>query len=230
MKLNELLEGGDDKKESRDKKKAAKLKKKANMNKSGSGGSGSSSSSSSSMMMMGPSMMDDDDDDWGFITGSGGGGSGGYKMKSKWFKEYINKYTITIDMKITEEIPRDGCSLFQTALIHVKEDKRSGKTTMSRSDGEAMINQAGGIGVFGTYGDTTKSKIEVGHWKRVVVTVSCTESATEKGEIRTWIGTEAGAVVKEDSIIANERFAIDPDGLFLFSSAQSNMMPVSECK
>ena len=130
-----------------------------------------------------------------------------------------------MDIKLMEELPRDGCSLFQTALIHVKDDKRSGKTTMSRSDGEAIINQAGGIGIFGTFGDTTKAKIEVGQWKRVVVTVSCTESTTEKGEIRTWIQTEAGAVIKEDTIVANERFALDPDNLFLFSSAQSNMMP-----
>lgn len=96
---------------------------------------------------------------------------------------------------------------------------------MSRSDGEAVINQAGGIGIFGTFGDCTKSKLEVGQWKRVVVTVSCTESSTEKGEIRTWVNTEAGAVIKEETITANERFAIDPDNLFLFSSAQSSMMP-----
>ena len=38
--------------------------------------------------------------------------------------------------KVMEELPRDGIALFQTALVHVKEDKRSGKLSMSRSDGE----------------------------------------------------------------------------------------------
>lgn len=90
------------------KKKLQQKKKKSNVNKSNS-------------VMIGPSMFDDDDDDWGFS--SGGGFS---KMKNKFFKNYINKYTITIDMKLIEELPRDGCSLFQTALVHVKDDKRSG--------------------------------------------------------------------------------------------------------
>ena len=109
LRVSELLEGGDDKKEERLKKKLQQQKKKSNVSKSNS-------------VMIGPSMFDDDDDDWGFSSGGGGFG----KMKSKFFKTYINKYTITIDMKLIEELPRDGCSLFQTALVHVKDDKRSG--------------------------------------------------------------------------------------------------------
>jgi hypothetical protein len=209
LKLNELLEGGDDKKEERQKKKLARQKMKATMK-------------SSSSTMMGPSLMDDDDD-WGWGGQSSGGKMGSYR--SRWHKEYINKYTITMDIKLLDEIPRDGISLFQTALIHAKEDKRSGKATLSRSDGECMINQAGGVGMFGTYGDTTKARVERNLWRRVVVSISCTESQNEKGEMRTWVGTEAGVVLKEDTIVANERFALDPDGLFLFSSAQAAMMP-----
>ena len=144
---------------------------------------------------------------------------------SKWFKEYVNEYTVTIDMKLTELAPREGISLFQTSLIHANENKRSGKTTLSKSDGECMINQAGGVGVFGTFGDTTKAKVEVNMWKRVVVAVKCVEGKDEKGELRTWVNTEAGVVVKEDSISANDRFSIDPDGFFLFSSGQNVMMP-----
>lgn len=166
---------------------------------------------------VGPSMWGDDDA-WPTVSKGWGG-------KSKWFKEYVNKYTITMDIKIMDPIPRDGISLFQTALVHTKEDKRSGKTTLSRSEGECLVSQGGGVGMFGTYGDILKAKVEVGTWRRVVVSVSCADAQNEKGEMRTWVGTETGVVLKEESIVANERFAIDPAGLFLFSSSQSAMMP-----
>lgn len=132
-----------------------------------------------------------------------------------------------MDIKLLEEPPRDGIALFQTALIHAKENKRSGKTTLTRSEGECIINQAGGVGQLGTFGDVSKAKVDAGVWKRVVIAVSCAESTDKgkKGEMRTWVGTEPGVVLKEESITANERFAIDPSSLFLFSSAQSSMMP-----
>lgn len=196
LKLNDLLEGGDATKEERKKKDARAKKKAAKYAKSNPWGS-----------------MGKDFDAWDM------------KSSSKWFKSYINEYTITMDIKVGEELPRDGVGLFQTALIHAKENKRSGKTTLSRSDGECIVNQAGGVGMFGTFGDTTKARLEVGVWKRVVVAVKCVEGQNEKGEMRTWVNTEAGVVLKEESIVSNERFAIDPDNLFIFSSAQSSMMP-----
>ena len=205
LKLNDLQEGGDDAKQERE-RKAAKSKKRA-------------AQYSASNAWMG---------------GGGGGGSGGggfdfWDMDAfsskKWFKEKINEYTVTIDMKLNEEPPRDGISLFQTALIHSNENKRSGKTTLTRSDGECLINQAGGVGLFGTYGDTTRARLEPGVWRRVVVAVRCIDKQNEKGEIRTWVNTEPGVVLKEESIVANERFSIDPDQFFLFSSAQAGMMP-----
>jgi len=79
--------------------------------------------------------------------------------------------------------------------------------------------------MFGTYGDVTKARVEVGKWTRVVVSVKCGESKENKGELRTWVGATEGVMLKEESILANERFAIDPSSLFLFSSAQHNMMP-----
>lgn len=199
LKLADLLEGGDEKKEER-KKNAEKEKKRKDKKKA-----------KYSNYDAWPDM----DDGWGDKKyGS-----------SKWFKEYINSYTITMDIKILEEIPREGIALYQTALIHCEENKRSGKTALTRSDGECIVNQAGGVGMFGTYGDTTRARIEVGCWRRIVVTVNCAGSSGEKGEMRTWIGTEAGVVLKEESIVANERFALDPDGLYIFSSAQASMMP-----
>lgn len=201
--LSSLLEGGDAKKEER--AKAAEKERKRKEKRGASKYSGMTV--------------------WG---GGGGGGDWGddkgWGSSSKWFKEYINAYTITMDIKLLEEPPREGISLFQTGLIHSEENKRSGKTTLSRSDGECVVNQAGGVGMFGTYGDTTKAKLTVGSWKRVVVTVKCAASG-EKGEMRTWVGIEAGVVLKEESIVANERFALDPDGLYLFSSASGAMMP-----
>jgi hypothetical protein len=118
--------------------------------------------------------------------------------------------------------------LFQTALIHAKDNKKSGKVTLSKSEGECHINQAGGVGQFGTFGDTTVACIEPNYWKRVVISVKCGDvgdKKTTKGEMRTWVGTNPGIVLKDDAIEGNGRFTIDPDGLFIFSSAQSSMMP-----
>lgn len=200
LRIADLLEGGDEKKEER-KKNAEKEKKRKEKKK---------------VKYSNYDAWPDMDDGWGDKK---------YGGSSKWFKEYINAYTITMDIKILEEIPREGIALYQTALIHCEENKRSGKTSLTRSDGECIVNQAGGVGMFGTYGDTTRARIDVGCWRRIVVTVNCAASSGEKGEMRTWIGTEAGVVLKEESIVSNERFALDPDGLFLFSSAQAAMMP-----
>ena len=84
-------------------------------------------------------------------------------------------------MKLLEPPSRDGISLFQTALIHNNTESRSGKNTLSRSDGECIINQTGGIGIFGTYGDTTKARLEPNVWRRVVVSVKCIDKQNEKG-------------------------------------------------
>lgn len=159
-------------------------------------------------------------DPWG--KDSGGWGTGG----GKWaVKKYLNEYTITFDIKLLEEPPRDGLALYQTALIHSKENKRTGKIDISRSDGECMINQAGGVGIFGTYGDTTKAFVKAGNWKRVVISVRNTDDPNGKGELKTWVGTDAGVVLKEDAFTTNDRFAIDPSSFYAFSSAQSAMMP-----
>ncbi|CAM6002123.1 unnamed protein product [Sphagnum balticum] len=81
--------------------------------------------------------------------------------------------------------------------------------------------------MFGTFGDTSKARVEQGLWKRVTVAVQCTDKKEEKGELRTWVGAEPAVVIKEDTITANDRFALDPDGLYLFSSAKPEMMTAS---
>ena len=98
LKLGELLEGGDEKKEARE-KKANRMKKK-----------------------MAEYFINDP---WGMGKYGEVWGQSSYSY-SKWFKKYINDYTITIDMKLLEDIPREGISLFQTALIHCKENKKTG--------------------------------------------------------------------------------------------------------
>jgi len=196
LRLKDLLDGGDAMKEKRERKAEKQRQQQSSLKADGDG-----------WMMP-----------YDFWSSSSMGGS-------KWFKEYINEYTITMDIKLLDDPPRDGIALFQTALIHSKEDKRSGKTTLTKSDGECLINQAGGIGNFGTFGDTTKAKLEKGIWKRIVISVKCTDSKNTKGEMRTWVGTEPGVILKEDSLTVNERFAIDPTSLYIFSSTQSAMMP-----
>ena len=41
-------------------------------------------------------------------------------------------------------------------MIHARENKKTGKTTLSKSEGECLINQAGGVGQLGSFGDITK--------------------------------------------------------------------------
>lgn len=41
--------------------------------------------------------------------------------------EYINAYTISMDIRLMEETLRDGLSVFQTALVHSNESKRTGR-------------------------------------------------------------------------------------------------------
>ena len=99
LRLSDLLEGGDAKKDERE-KKAAKDKKRREKYTSSYAGAGWG-----------------DFDVWGETT-YGKSGTGG-----KSFKQYINEYTITMDIKLLQEPPRDGMALFQTALVHAKENK-----------------------------------------------------------------------------------------------------------
>ena len=43
--------------------------------------------------------------------------------------------------------------------------------------------------------------------------------------MRTWVDTHPGIMLKDEAFAHNDRFSIDPEGLFLFSSSQSTMMP-----
>lgn len=58
-------------------------------------------------------------------------GAGPLKPKRRGGKEYVNEYTITMDIRLAQEVPSDGFSLFQTALVHSNENKRSGDTLCS---------------------------------------------------------------------------------------------------
>ncbi|KAJ8602501.1 hypothetical protein CTAYLR_001253 [Chrysophaeum taylorii] len=141
-------------------------------------------------------------------------------------RELLNEYTVTLDVKLDDEPPPGGLSLFQTALVH-SEESRGGRRRARESDGEALVNAAGGVGVLGTYGDVAKCRVEVGVWERVVVAVKCASQGArvKKGELRTYVGAEPAAVVRHERIAANERFALRSDGLFLFSSRSDRMMP-----
>lgn len=159
---------------------------------------------------------------------AGGVSYGGTNWRSGVWKDpkvYINEYTVTMDVKLTGEPPREGISVFQTALVHTKEHKRTGKVSLNKTDGECTINQAGGVGMFGTFGDTTKAKLEPGMWHRVVIAIKCSGSENEKGKMKTWVGTHPGVVLKEEAFDNNGRFAIDPENFYLFSSGQQSMMP-----
>ena len=155
--------------------------------------------------------------------GKWGGWYGGGDWKSSW-KEWVNEYTITMDIKVMDSLPREGLSLFQTALVHAGAAQKSGRGKLKQTDGEAIISSAGGVGILGSFGDVTKAKVKLNRWHRVAVSVKCAADTKQKGELLTWVDAAGGAVVKSEAIAANGRFALDPASLFLFSSAQSAMM------
>jgi hypothetical protein len=143
--------------------------------------------------------------------------------KSSW-KEWVNEYTVTMDIKVVDGLPREGLSLFQTALIHAGGVQKGGRGKLKQTDGEAIISSTGGVGILGSFGDVTKAKVKLNRWHRVAISVKCSGDAKQKGELLTWIDAVGGAVVKSEAITANGRFSLDPAAIFLFSSAQSSMM------
>ena len=145
----------------------------------------------------------------------------------------LDSYTITVDMKIPERLENQVISLYQTRL------KRKGST----NEGEALINESGGIGQFGNYGDTSKVKIEVGRRQRVVITVDCKGTFllkeihnttnnmythnTGDGTMTTYVDAKKCAeITRSGMFIPGERFSLDCEkGLYLFSSGKEDLMP-----
>eukprot|EP00656_Telonema_subtile_P033032 TRINITY_DN36415_c0_g1_i1.p1 TRINITY_DN36415_c0_g1~~TRINITY_DN36415_c0_g1_i1.p1 ORF type:complete len:284 (+),score=91.01 TRINITY_DN36415_c0_g1_i1:89-940(+) len=142
----------------------------------------------------------------------------------KWYTEHVNEYTITMDIKLEQDPPREGMSLFQTALIHAEDVQSTGKKKLQSSDGECMINSQGGAGVMGQFGDITKARVTAGEWARVVTTVKCVGTGA-KGNLKTFVNATKGATLESDTFATNGRFAIDPDTFFLFSSSNPTMIP-----
>ena len=79
----------------------------------------------------------------------------------------------------------------------------------------------------GSFGDTAKAKVEAGAWKRIVISVKCcAKGQGNKGEMRTWVDAEPCVVIKDESMVEEGRFSIDPEnGIFVFSSGKGTMMP-----
>lgn len=177
---------------------------------------------------------------------------GGVEPKKK-VKQFIGAYTITMDVKLAEEPPSEGLSLFQARVAYIDPDGNS--MAVLASDGECVVNNAGGVGRLGAYGDVTKAKVEPNRWRRVVITVKCKgekdqpdeqqqqassgfgalPSATKsqpnnkaKGGMRTYVDSRPCATVEGDGgeFAAGGRYSIDADhGLLLFSSTVLASMP-----
>jgi len=157
--LSALLEGGDANKEQRE-KEARRRKKRRSKFLGAWGGFGALSSS-------------DKKNPRGFAAGAdsppaGGVGQGDFSgplWQGSW-KEWVNEYTVTMDIKIQDTPPREGLALFQTALVHAEENKKqNSRGRLKQSDGEAMISPGGGVGVLGFFGDT-KASVKPNRWHR----------------------------------------------------------------
>ena len=176
------------------------------------------------------------------------------KKKKKKKKDFIGAYTITMDIKIAEEPPPQGVSLFQARVAYVDPGPAGDDGSRKQirvSDGECVVNAAGGVGRLGAYGDVTKARVEVNRWRRVVITVKCggatdapaaaqaqasvfgapaAKSKPKKSqqEMRTYVDAKPCAVVEGDGseFSAQGRYSIDADhGLLLFSSDNLSSMP-----
>ena len=176
--LSALLEGGDTNKEQRE-KEARRRRKRRSKFLGAWGGFGSFGATTGA--------------DGKNLRGFGGkdsppaaGASGGDVSAPLWqggWKEWVNEYTVTMDVKI-QEPPREGLALYQTALVHAEEHKGQGNARgrLKQSDGEAIISPAGGVGILGYFGDT-KAHVKADRWVRVAVSVKCSADSKQKGEI-----------------------------------------------
>lgn len=115
LKLNlaPLLEGGDANKEKREKEDRRRKKRRSKFLGAWGGFGGFGSGADSKNLR-------------GFGGGTNsppaeGGNLSGPLWQGSW-KEWVNEYTVTMDVKIHEP-PREGLSLFQTALVHAEEHK-----------------------------------------------------------------------------------------------------------
>jgi hypothetical protein len=92
------------------------------------------------------------------------------------------------------------------------------------SDGECCVNSSGGVGILGSFGDVLKRRVQTDRWHRITMAVTCAP-AGNKGEFKTWVEDASMASLQHEMLVEGERFTIDPDGLFLFSSGKQEMMP-----
>lgn len=151
------------------------------------------------------------------------------RMSSRRPKQRANRFTITIDLKVLSDIPSEGISLLQTRLCHVKRSK-GGRVRVSETDGECRVSSAGGIGLFGSYGDTTKRRIQKGKWTRVALSVRCVGDGTDDakpGRMSTYIDGHKCATIKRKELSTNGRFCLDSGKMYFFSSQKASMMGVS---
>ncbi|KAH8067982.1 hypothetical protein JL721_7202 [Aureococcus anophagefferens] len=144
-------------------------------------------------------------------------------------RELVNDYTVTLGVFFEEPPPAGGLSLFQTALVHC-EESRGGRRRARVSEGEALVNGAGGVGALGTFGDTAKARgagpLAAGRRLRAAAAAGLwPRGGVKKGEVRTYVQATPLALVRHERVAANERFSLRSDGLYLFSSRSEAMMP-----
>eukprot|EP00808_Paulinella_micropora_P023950 g6088.t1 len=155
---------------------------------------------------------------------------GRWKDKSS-SKEVVSEYTITIDMKLLDEVPKAGMSVFQAAAVtSVEEGGTDGtvkKQSLLPSDGETLLNSSGGVGVCGKFGDVSKAQVKPGRWHRVAITYAMTQTPDgqkTEGKVCTYVNAVPMATVQRPDCTA-QRFALDPNGMLLFGSGRKDMMP-----
>ena len=70
--------------------------------------------------------------------------------------------------------------MLSTRLYYVHKDIQTKTNKIKISDGEVAMNNQGGIGKFGSYGDTIRNKIIQNKWHRIAITVKCKDPPDKK--------------------------------------------------
>jgi len=129
-------------------------------------------------------------------------------FKTKGNEQFLNAYTIFADLRL-DRLPNESMSLFQTQGV------------IQPTDGEALIDHTGGVGMFGMYGRQGEG-IKPHRWTRVAVTYGPSNNPSLDIYLN---GKRHESIRKPIFQRKDGRFAMLPIGFRMFYSQKAKFMP-----